>query len=218
MTEKAAETGVRRGARPGHRLAWSAVPAAIVTAALFSAMTSAIAVEFVEPDDIASYDLIGITPQNRVEPVRIDDRPIIEPSNIQPPPRTSIRRVDPNEIKFDVSSFTGRVPELLDTEAIEMGPLDSSVFEDRLVEALVPLSITFPDRAARLGLSGTCDVRFGVDVEGSPFEVEAECSHPVFVKEAERAVGAASYFPQVENGQPVVIRNAIYPIQFELSD
>jgi protein TonB len=73
-----------------------------------------------------------------------------------------------------------------------------------------------PEAALRRGISGSCEVRFDVDVSGRPQNVSALCTDDIFRAEAERSVRRSEFLPAIRDGRPVVQTGAIYPLEFKV--
>ena len=70
-----------------------------------------------------------------------------------------------------------------------------------------------PDAATE---PGECDMSFSVDISGSPINVVAFCSDPLFVEPATETVQEWSYAPATLNGEPVRQDDIIVKIKFHL--
>lgn len=89
---------------------------------------------------------------------------------------------------------------------------------DRDAQPLIRPVANYPEKAAQLGLEGSCDVRFTVSDLGAPIEVLASCSDEVFEEEAVKAVSGALFSPAIKNGVPTARTNVVYPLEFTLAD
>ncbi|MBA4225927.1 MAG: energy transducer TonB [Hyphomonas sp.] len=108
----------------------------------------------------------------------------------------------------------GEAPERFDVGKISFGAISASPIDGRELVAVRPPVPTIPAAAVSRGISGSCNVTFDVDTAGRPQNVAAQCTDNVFRAEAERAVRRAEFLPAIRNGQPVIQKNAVYPIEF----
>lgn len=108
----------------------------------------------------------------------------------------------------------GEAPERFDIGNITFGAISASPIDGRELVAVRPPMPTIPAAAISRGVSGSCNVTFDVDTAGRPQNVAAQCTDNVFRTEAERAVRRAEFLPAIRNGQPVIQKNAVYPIEF----
>jgi len=108
----------------------------------------------------------------------------------------------------------GEAPERFDVGKISFGVISASPIDGRELVAVRPPVPTIPAAAISRGISGSCNVTFDVDTTGRPQNVAAQCTDNVFRAEAERAVRRAEFLPAIRNGQPVIQKNAVYPIEF----
>jgi protein TonB len=210
------ETGVR--VRQRALLKWIAImsPASAITFALFVAMTRAVAVEYVEPTDLPTYDLDAY-----VETPRIDDpRPtIVKPIRqdvLDPPP---IPKPISTKIKVDLEP----IDYLPNAEPVQNLPVLKKIlskgaapyFDKNLRPIQHPIPV-YPRKAASMGLEGFCDVSLSVTPRGDPFNVQAECTDRVFESAAERAVKKSKFTPKIVDGTPVTVVGVVYPLEFRL--
>ena len=72
----------------------------------------------------------------------------------------------------------------------------------------------FPSSLAAKGVSGLCEVKFDLTVEGEILNVQAACTHKGFIPEAERAVERAALPPATVHGHAVSLQDVIYPLSF----
>jgi TonB family protein len=79
-----------------------------------------------------------------------------------------------------------------------------------------PPDPTYPRRALRDGIEGTCNVRFDVSQTGIPINLSATCTSAIFKQEAERAVSVIRFTPLQYRGETYIRRNVLYPLEFSL--
>lgn len=106
---------------------------------------------------------------------------------------------------------------MFDIGPVTFGALATSPIDARELVAVRPPAPAMPSAALARSVSGRCDVRFDVDTAGRPQGVSAQCTDNVFKAEAERAVRRAEFLPAIRNGQPVIQKNAVYPIEFQVN-
>ncbi|MBU3919455.1 energy transducer TonB [Hyphomonas sp.] len=87
---------------------------------------------------------------------------------------------------------------------------------NREAQVIRPPKPAYPPEAIVLGIDGTCNVVFDVDIEGIPKNVVATCSHDVFKEVAEQSVRAIEFSPKIVRGTAVERRNVVYPFQFKM--
>lgn len=74
-----------------------------------------------------------------------------------------------------------------------------------------------PAEALASGIAGMCDVRFDVDVEGSPKNIVAFCTHDSLKTLAEERIASSTFAPKIIGGEAVERKNVVYPIEFDFS-
>ena len=197
---------------------WVAImsPAGAITFGLFVAMTRAVAVEYTEPTDLPAYELDAYvaTPKIKetrpvtVKPTR-QDLPDLPPI---PKPLNSKRGVEIEPVDYTpISEATYEVPRLND-----LLPKAVALYTDRGMRPIQQPIPDYPIKAAQDGIEGWCDVSLSVSPRGEPFNVEADCSHRVFEKSAERAVKKTKFTPKIIDGTPVTVVGVVYPLEFRL--
>ncbi len=196
------------------------IPAAIVVVlGLFWIMNAVISVDEVRLEDKKFTTLNKITPQRdeldvqtrqRSKPKKIDsaDKP-------PPPPKLSAAKSDVN---LPAPSIQGAAPTELNFDRVQQLEFDPVAISDRDAQPIRPPVPTYPQRAAERGTEGNCDVRFDVDTRGKPYNIVADCSDSIFVREAERAVARVEFAPKIIRGKPAERKNVVYPLVFELED
>lgn len=75
----------------------------------------------------------------------------------------------------------------------------------------------YPALAIEIGLQGSCDVLFDIDVTGRPYNVRSFCSDAIFAESAERAVSDAVFLPMIVQGRPIERHNVVYPLEYRFS-
>ena len=143
------------------------------------------------PQIIISYEVDPVDPERRrtVEPVApVDPPPPVE--------RLDVARAAPG---------TGPAPTDFTPPDIEPAPVSTSslVNLDALARPIVRIEPVFPDRMARMGISGYCVIVFDVTPQGRTANIAArDCSHEGFARTTIQAVERWRYQPAVTDGQP----------------
>jgi protein TonB len=201
------------------RFALSVVPAASITAALVFCMNELITVDEIDLPEPERRVLTDITPMEVSEDVartvRNRPKPIDAATTPPPPPRYKMGKHD---IALDAPIIQGAVPKTLDTSKFEPITIGPVTMDDRKAQPIQPPILSYPDPMGRQGIQGTCDVRFDVSIDGRPYNVEPNCSHSGFEREAARAIGKVQFTPKIQRGQRVERKNVVYPIEFRMSD
>ncbi|MEL7545744.1 MAG: TonB family protein [Pseudomonadota bacterium] len=197
------------------RFAVSGPVAALVTLALFQLMHVLISRPVSLPAPETARVLVSITPQEDAPKPEASD-PFHTPVLVPPPlPEPIVTTVD---AKSDLPNIvldlpTGGTKFKLPT-TIDGG----SAILNRAVQLITEPIPTYPARALAAGREGVCDVSLDVDPQGNPFNLSAECSHPVFQDEALRAAKGVRFIPEIDSGKAVVRRGIVIPIEFALED
>lgn len=201
------------------RLAIGIPLAVIVVYALFTFMRIAISGEFEQPAEAEQRTLETITPQEQTAEVRRNARSaprrIASASQPPPPPQLSSSKSD---INLPTPNIQGAAPTDLGFSRVQSLAIDPVAISDRDAQPISPPQVSYPQRAAERGTEGTCEVRFDVNGRGEPYNVVADCTDSVFVREAERAVSRVRFAPKIVRGQAVERRNVVYPLDFQLQD
>ena len=209
----------RANLRPGRRYAGSLLPAAGITLGLFLVMNALISAEFVEPEVAEQRTLERIVPEQRDQDVRARSRS--KPTRIDsaqkppPPPALSTRKTD---INLPTPTIQGAPPKELIIDRVQPININPVAIPDTDARPIRPPQLTYPHRAAKGGIEGRCQVRFDVDVRGTPYNIVADCTDQVFEREAVRAVGKVEFAPKIVRGQASERRNVVYPLEFTLTD
>ena len=199
------------------RISVVTVPAALMTLALFAAMQNLVEVEYFSAPDPYVYDLPVFMEQETAEIAREPTRKPIRRDPIDPPPLPVSISNTVHDITLPSHGYSGAAP-------AEYGGPDLRDITTRHVTAVIdrtmqpitrPIPI-YPDRAAQLGLSGTCDVHLSLTPQGEPFNVKAECTDRVFNRAAEKAVSKVKFAPKIRDGLPVTVTGVVYPIEFQM--
>lgn len=199
------------------RLSLAALLAAPLVYGLFLAANMLITVTDVRLDETPQRVLTKVTPQMDVSgPVRVDRRLMsIDPAQ-KPPPLPDFK-AETTGVGPVGPVWAGEAPGSFDIGPLSFGAISTSPIDGRELVAVRAPVPSMPPGALSRGLSGSCDVFFDVDTAGRPQSILAKCTDNIFKAEAERAVRRAEFLPAIRNGQPVVQKNAIYPIEFKVN-
>ena len=106
-----------------------------------------------------------------------------------------IPKIDPPKIKIERASFT--IP-------------------DRTAEPILRVSPQMPGRAEK---SGHCKMRFNVNAQGAPYNVQAiSCSQSLFERSSIKATQKFKYRPKIVDGVATNMTGVETLIQYQLSD
>lgn len=100
--------------------------------------------------------------------------------------------------------------------ALFVGLAAATPTDDGDAQPIRPPVPSYPMEAAMLDLSGACDVRFDVDVEGLPVNIRAACTDAIFCSESERAISRALFEPKIVDGEPTMRTDVVYPLEYRL--
>lgn len=201
------------------RLLIGAPIAAIVVYTLFAIMNLLITVNEVVLNEEDQRVLEAITPQEEVQEARLRTRTRAKRLNNAnkppPPPKLSTSK---SQIDLPTPNIQGQAPTELSFDRVQSLDINPVAISDRDAQPIRPPLPTYPARAAERGTEGDCEVRFDVDVRGRPYNVKADCTDRVFVREAERAVSRVEFAPKIVRGKAAERRNVVYPLTFRLSN
>lgn len=199
------------------RLLSVAAPAAITTAGLFFAMQSLIETDEFEAPDLRVYDVLPYAEQEPPEEPATLTRKHTRPDTITPPPSLPklINSIDaPN---LPINLYGGAAPADYGDAILDgLRPQGIGMTIDRSILPISPPVPTYPSSAIRQRLEGYCDVHLKVSPKGDPFDVYAECSHPVFENAAKRSIEKVRFAPQIRDGLPITVTGVVYPLEFRL--
>ncbi|NVD06734.1 TonB family protein [Vibrio sp. JPW-9-11-11] len=202
------------------RLLWFTPIAFILTLAVFALMASLTDSRKAEPHIIPgiTLDVLALPPEP--QPLR-KQRVLPNPPLHLPEPSLALA-VTIAPPKFDLRSQGLEVAPVL---GIEMDPLQvmmpSLDIETEPVE-LVPVYRVDPDyppKAVQRGIEGYVTLRFDIDQDGVPFDIEVLQAKPkrIFDRSAIRALKRWRYSPIVVDGKAVIQRGQTVKLAFELS-
>jgi len=199
------------------RLVVAAPIAIAIVLGLLIFMGRIISQEFVEPDGEEQRVLEAITPSEESQEVRRTSRSrpqrLASADKPPPPPKLSSSKSD---IDLPTPNIQGAAPTELNFDRVQSIAIDPVAISDRDAQPISPPVVQYPRRAAERGIEGSCEVRFDVNAQGEPFNVQADCSDSVFKREAERAVSRVRFAPKIVRGQALERRNVVYPMEFGL--
>jgi len=200
----------------GSRLALTAIPAAGLTFGLFLGMTWMIKVDdFTPPDGEARVIEAFQMPETKELTIRKTVRPQKLEAAIEPPPPPALR-IGKSDIHLEPVVLKGAAPtEMAFGTLGDMFPKPVAI-NYRDAQPIRPPVVSYPRRAMEKGIEGSCDVRFDVTLKGIPYNIQADCTDPVFEAAAERAISRVEFIPQIVRGQLVERKNVVYPLIFKL--
>jgi len=199
------------------RLVIAAPIAIAIVLGLLIFMGRIISQEFIEPEGKEQRVLEAITPSEESQEVRRTSRSrpqrLASADKPPPPPKLSSSKSD---IDLPTPNIQGAAPTELNFDRVQSIAIDPVAISDRDAQPISPPVVQYPRRAAERGIEGSCEVRFDVNAQGEPFNVNADCTDSVFRREAERAVSRVRFAPKIVRGQALERRNVVYPIEFGL--
>ncbi len=80
-----------------------------------------------------------------------------------------------------------------------------------------PPTPAYPYCALEHAIEGQCTIFFDVSKTGLATDIQALCTHGIFVRDAERAVSRAKFSPATVNGEPVYFPGMAYPMVFKIT-
>lgn len=201
------------------RVAASLIPAAGLTIGLFLIMDRLVTVHEVELQEPAFREILSqITPEEpEVRAVESAPEDLIIPDVVQPPRLPSLPSPDVDFESWDYSPSADPEPTLSPAVLGDVRGPGPVIMREEAVP-LRPLAVDYPHRALSRGLEGECEIGFSIDAVGRPFNIEANCSDQVFVRDSVRAVEQNQFAARIVDGVPVGQDNLVYPIQYRLDD
>jgi len=191
--------------------------AAIIVWGLFGFMTAMISDEFVPSEVEAQRELTAfVFPGETSFPEPLSKREFTPLDPATPPPPLPALSAGSSIVSLPTVSIGGSVPALNPDDFLQGISVTPVVYGNRVAQPLSPPAVSYPPRLAKAEVEGRCDVRFDVDVSGKPHNVEADCTHKGFKREAERAVRRVLFAPEIIDGRPRARQNVIYPREFRL--
>lgn len=195
-----------------------AVPAAVVTLGLFSGMHNLIVGEDFEPSDQPVYELEPYFAEQKPEVIRTTSvKPKPLPA-IDPPPMPPALTKTVKTVKLTEGGYWGTPPGDYDGPKFNnILPKRASSMPFRKMIPLTPPVPVYPRRALADNRAGDCTVHFSVSMRGEPFDINADCSHPVFTRAAEKAVSKVKFSPKIHEGLPITVTGVVYPLEFRVN-
>ena len=199
------------------RLSAVALPAGLMTVGLFMGMKTLVAVDDFSPPEQTVYILDPyMEPPKITEPDPRTPKPP-RPDVIDPPPRPPELVKDIKLVDMPNGGYSGAAPASYGNADFKpLLPDRVSAISVRTLIPMTPPVPIYPRRAATQDLEGDCDVHLSVSIRGEPFNVRADCSHPLFESAARKAVQKAKFAPQIRDGLPVTVTGVVYPLEFRL--
>jgi hypothetical protein len=160
---------------------------------------------------------VGIAAPETSEVVLSEAEPIlkVEPATLEitTPPTQSEPVIEEAEavIAENVEALAEIEPEA--TTAVEIEPPAPELAYDTAAKPLERFGAITPDAATE---PGECDMTFSVDTSGTPTNITASCTDPLFIMPATETVGDWSYAPATLNGVAVQQDGVIVKIKFHL--
>jgi len=199
------------------RLGAVAAPAAGITAGLFFAMLNLIAEDEIDAPELRVYDVEAYAEQKQPPDTTPPSPKPIRQDPISPPPSPPKLTISADTPDVPIGLYDGAAPADYGEALLDgLRPSGIGMTVDRTLQPISPPVPTYPTRAIRQELDGYCDVHLKVSPRGQPFDVNAECSDPVFENAAKRSIEKVRFAPQIRQGLPVTVTGVVYPLEFRL--
>ena len=91
-------------------------------------------------------------------------------------------------------------------------------FADRDTQPIDLPKPIFPVNLAQQGIAARCYNYFDVSPKGYVINLEVKCGHPGFVDSSRNAVATLRFEPKLVNGEAVIRKGVVYPIEYGLYD
>ena len=192
--------------------------AALMTIGLTVSMASLIATEFKPQDKLetANYE-INPRVDDILEPPRNEKPDPLKQVETPPPPPT-IATLKTAAVSLPTIEVVGKKAEF-DFNKLDLGKGFKTVSIKRDLAPINRIPPIFPPRFTRGNFSGYCRVRFDINPEGKPFNVDTTiCTDDQLKAATIKSVRKWQYTPQVEDGRPVTRTGLETTIRFDLSD
>ncbi|WP_203293214.1 energy transducer TonB [Maricaulis parjimensis] len=188
--------------------------AGAVTVGLFVLMNNLIDIGPVTPDPVVERPPVQI--RFEPEPVRIEDRwENIEITELDPPPPVPRLDIEHSAVEGMPEGNSWTLPPI-EVAGIEIGSGLANIDRAQPVPR-VRIDPIFPASEASRGRSGECSVTFDITPEGRTTNIRpGTCTSRAFEQATMNAVSRWRYDPQVRNGEPVLYRNAVTQLVYNL--
>ncbi len=194
-----------------------ALPAAVVTGGLFLSMQALIEVDDFAPPEPLRYTIDPFLPVPEVAEERPPQVKPIRIEELSPPPSVDPLVKTVENIVLPTEGYAGALPDqYVEPDVHQVKPISMQSVMIRDLQPLTPPTAIYPPRALTQGIQGTCDVFLSVSPKGEPFDVSADCSHPVFKRAAEKAVKKSRFAPKIKHGRALTVTGVVYPIEFKM--
>lgn len=189
--------------------------AAVIAIALFLAMRGLIAFGAIPVDDKPDIPKLDIF-QNVTEMTAKTVRHHPEATPVDPPPAPPLTEpTDANIPDTPFAEHTGYIPPMDGPNIGEMTPVN--YIPDQNAQPIIRIEPDYPLPALTRGLEGTCDLRFDVSAQGSPYNIDVmNCSSPVFERNSRRAVEDWKYRPKTLQGQAVPMHGVETRLRYQM--
>lgn len=191
--------------------------AAVVAILLFLLMRALIAMGELPINEEREATRIQINQE--IEDVEVRERDMT-PDQVEqvepPPPPPSIEKQVAQQPTESITNIGGNIPEF-ESPDISRDDMNFTV-SDRDAQPLVRVAITYPPRAAERGTEGSCQMVFDVNPEGSPYNIQANCTDSVFERTSIRTVEQWKYAPKIVDGQPVARTGVQTTLTYEFEE
>ena len=192
--------------------------AAVMTMGLTLSMAGLIKAEFIPQDktETANYE-INPRVEDIPEPIRKEKPDQLKTVETPPPPPT-VATYKTAAVELPTIEVVGKKAEF-DFNKFDLGKGFKTVSIKRDLAPINRVPPVFPARFAQGNVSGYCRVRFDINPEGRPFNVDTTiCTDRQLKAPTIKSVRKWRYTPQVEDGRPVSRSDLETLIRFDLTD
>ena len=215
ITDEAAPSAIRSKA-----LRYGAILplAGVMTIGLTVSMAALIATEF-SPQDKTETASFEINPRldDILEPPRTEKPDPLKKVETPPPPPT-VGTFKTAAVSLPIVEFVGKKTEF-DIGKLDLGHGFKTVSIKRELAPISRIPPVFPARFMQGNVSGYCRVRFDINPEGKPFNIDTTiCTDNQLRTATIKSVRKWKYTPQIENGRPVSRSGLEMQIRFDLTD
>ena len=204
------------GRKQVQRLFGAALPAGVMTVALFMAMEHVVKVDDFEPPALTPYELITFEPILIDTPTIPGREPVKPIPPVSPPPSQAklVNQID--NVKGIPGDYFGAPPEYTPGKMGSILPVRTGSIAKKNLLPITPPVPVYPRAALSRELEGECEVFFSVSIRGEPFGIQADCTDRAFKSAAIKAVSKVRFSPQIRDGLPVTVTGVVYPLEFRL--
>ena len=192
--------------------------AAVTTIGLMVSMASLITTEFSPEDKTETVNFeINLLEGDILEPPRTEKPDPLKKVETPPPPPT-VATFKTSAVSLPIVELVGKKTEFV-IDILDLGESFKTVSIKRELAPVFRTPPVFPARFMQGNVSGYCRVRFDINPEGKPFNIDTTiCTDSQLRTATIKSVRKWKYTPQVEDGRPVTRSGLETQIRFDLTD